>query len=94
MVTGLLLLITITACSSSASVSDKREQLESIIRQGLPDQVRDRIGVAALVQNVSCTHEDGNSFECIADVSASDGSSTTLGIKGTCDNETCTWRTE
>ncbi len=75
-----------------------KAELERLIRSQLPQQARQNFGTAVTVRNVICTQESDSTYRCIASVQGTDGrgglETVDLPISGTCDDESCQWRTE
>lgn len=84
--------------SSEVDSEAGRAELESQIRQQLPQQIEANLGVTSYVKRVGCTSSGATSYECIATISASNergGLETRqIPIAGACDARLCTWHVE
>jgi hypothetical protein len=100
LIVAVVIAAAVAGCSGGgdADRTVTRSELEGIIRSQLPDKVRERGGPVIYVQTVQCTSAGGNRYDCIATVVGSDGrghpATEDIGITGTCDSDTCVWRTE
>jgi hypothetical protein len=85
-------------CGSSDvdTVAAQRRGLEQMIKPKLARQLSQAAGSPVRIDKVTCTHASAGKFECLAEVSASDGQggreSTALEIAATCDSANCIWR--
>jgi hypothetical protein len=84
--------------SSSGSTPDARGQVQQMIRSQLPGSVKRSTGQAVLVDEVTCAQASKSEFDCFATVRATNGTGglerVDLAIAATCDEASCTWRTE
>ncbi len=79
-------------------VSNARTQLEQVITDQLPRQVKKSTGIYGYVSNVICASTGDTGFDCVATVESSNGRgypvTDRIPVSGACDSENCTWRTE
>lgn len=79
------------------NVEADRVVLERAIRRDLPRQIRQNFqGQAAFVDQITCTSGGGGRFDCLAEVTTTDGEGNLrtlpIPIDGTCDDRSCQWR--
>jgi hypothetical protein len=84
--------------TASFGTASAASDLESIIEDQLPRQLRRATGSEGFVKSVSCVDTgEGNRFDCQAKVAlfgfAGGGGSESIPITGYCDDRNCTWRT-
>jgi hypothetical protein len=98
---GALALFGGTACSDVPGVggsdADRSAEVQSMIRSQLPDSAKRNLGMAVYVEDVTCAAKSDTEFDCFATVTGANGGrfeSFDLGISATCDDSSCTWRTE
>ena len=91
---GVALLFAGVGCASLAGSSST--ELEEIIEQQLPNQLRKVTGYEGSVRSVTCVETgEGNRFDCVARVSlfgfAGVDQNRSVSITGYCDDRSCTW---
>jgi predicted small lipoprotein YifL len=88
----------LVGCGSAgpSEAVDASAELETQIRQQLPAEAKRLTGSRGFVSNVGCVHSGGNSYSCLATISAPNayGEYVTerLPIDGTCDARECIWK--
>jgi hypothetical protein len=84
-------------CSAGGGGGDARAELESMIREQLPDSAK-RNGATIYTPTVRCTSVEGNRFDCIATVRGIDDAGTRidaqLPITASCDDRSCVWKAD